>query len=225
MLLRSCGPVDSSGDRAPLRPLVAPVMVALAFGASARAGPRSGQTSSASPSASVIPCCCSRPSPFIPEASLSLLSGLSAVPPLGVSGTIPTLFRQEENLIMADQKPSTRAFETQLFVALEIAQVPSVKADTAVQEVRRMAGENISAELIAKFEVLSSKLDAQATEMRSTRWMMGAVFAVMANLTALGVFNAVFHLVVGHRPPSHRAAAGSTPSGGGLSCCSFYPAS
>ena len=103
MLLRSCGPVDGYGDRAPLRPLVAPVMGSLAFGASARAGQRSRQTSCASPSASVIPCCCSRPSPFTPEAELSLLSGLSAVPPLGVCGTLPTLFRQEGNRIMANQ--------------------------------------------------------------------------------------------------------------------------
>lgn len=198
MLLRSCGPVDVSGDCAPLRSLVAPVMVALAFGASARAGQRSGQTSSASPSAPVIPCCCSRPSPFTPEAALSLLSGLSAVPPLRMSGTFPTLFRQEENRIMANQKPSAKALETQLFVALEIVQVPSIKAYTAVHEVRHMAGENISAELNAKFKVLRSTLDAQATEMRSTRWMMAAVIAVMATLVYLVVFNTVFHLVVGH---------------------------
>ena len=65
--------------------------------------------------------------------AFSLLSGLSAVPPLRVSGTIPTLFRQEENHIMANQKPSAKTFETQHFVALESAQVPSVKADTALQ--------------------------------------------------------------------------------------------
>lgn len=96
---------------------------------------------------------------------------------------------------MANQTPSTKAYETHLFEALEIAQVPSLKAYTAVQEVRLMAGENIIAVIETKFEVLSSKLDAQQTEIRSTRWMMGAVFALMATLTALGVFNTVFHLM------------------------------
>ena len=88
---------------------------------------------------------------------------------------------------MANRKPSTKAYETHLFEALEIAQVPSVKAYTAVQEVRHMAGENISAELNTKFEVLSSKIDAQATEFRSTRWMMGSLLAIVAIAAAGGV--------------------------------------
>ena len=71
------GPGDGCCDSAPLRPTVAPVMGPLAFGASARAGQRERQTSFASPSASVIPRCCSRPSRSTPEAALSLLSVFS----------------------------------------------------------------------------------------------------------------------------------------------------
>ena len=74
----------------------------LAGGASARAGQRSRQTSSASPSASGIPAAVPGLSRSTTLAALSLLSGLCAVPPLGVSGTLPTLFKQEENLIMAN---------------------------------------------------------------------------------------------------------------------------
>lgn len=81
---------------------------------------------------------------------------------------------------MANQKPSSKAFETHLFEALVIAQIPSLKSYTAVQEVRHMAGENISAELNAKFEVLSSKID-------STRWMMGSLLALVAIAAAGGV--------------------------------------
>ena len=83
-------------------------------------------------------------------------------------------------------------------MALEIAQVPSVKAYTAVHEVRHMPGEKNSSEINANFEVLKSTLDAQSTEMRSIRWMMGAFVAVITFLVFLGVFNTVFHLVFGH---------------------------
>ena len=58
-------------------------MGTLAFGASARAGQPERQTSSASPSASVIPAARPGLSRSTPEAALSLLSGLCAVPPLG----------------------------------------------------------------------------------------------------------------------------------------------
>ena len=94
---------------------------------------------------------------------------------------------------MANRKPSTKAYETHLFEALEIAQVPSIKAYTAVQEVRHMAGENISAELNTKFEVLSSKID-------STRWMMGSLLALVAIAGAgtvgigVAILNYVFHM-------------------------------
>lgn len=58
-------------------------MGTLAFGASARAGHRSRQTSFASPSASVIPAADPGLSRSTPEAALSLLLGLCAVPLLG----------------------------------------------------------------------------------------------------------------------------------------------
>ncbi len=69
---------------------------------------------------------------------------------------------------MANQKPSTKAYETHLFEALEIAQVPSTKAYTAVQEVRNMAGENID----AKFEAQNAKIDA-------LRWMTGGLYLLI----------------------------------------------
>ncbi len=72
---------------------------------------------------------------------------------------------------MANQKPSTKAYETHLFEALEIAQVPSTKAYTAVQEVRNMAGENID----AKFDAVNAKFDAVNSSINSLRWMTGGL--------------------------------------------------
>ena len=92
------GPDDGSLDSAPLRPLVAPVMGPLAFGASARAGQRSRQTSSASPSASVIPRCCSRPSPCTTTAALSLLSVFYAFSPAGGERKAPNTFNRRKTL-------------------------------------------------------------------------------------------------------------------------------
>ena len=57
---------------------------------------------------------------------------------------------------MADQEHDSKAYETQLFEALEIAKVPSTKAYTAVQEVRHMAGVNQS----SQFNTLNTKIDA-----------------------------------------------------------------
>ena len=64
-------------DGAPLLLRVAALMSPLAFGGSARAGQRSCQSSSASPSASVMHRCCSRPSRSTALAALSLLSVFS----------------------------------------------------------------------------------------------------------------------------------------------------
>ena len=91
------GPVDGSGEGAPLRPLVLPLMGPLACGVSARAGQRSRQTSSASPSASVIPRCCSRPSRSTTAAALSLLrvfSGSGA----GGERNAPNTFNRRKTL-------------------------------------------------------------------------------------------------------------------------------
>ena len=79
---------------------------------------------------------------------------------------------------MTNQKPSTKAYETHLFEALEIAQVPSTKAYTAVQEVRNMAGENIDAKFDAvnsKFDAVNSKFDAVNSSINSLRWMTGGL--------------------------------------------------
>ena len=63
-------------------------------------------------------------------------------------------------------------------------------AYTAVQEVRNMAGQNID----AKLEAIRAEIAAQGAEIAaigaktdSTRWMLGAVLALLATLTALGL--------------------------------------
>ena len=89
---------DGSLDGAPLRPLVLPLMGPLAFGVSTRAGQRSRQTSSASPAASVIPRCCSRPSPSTTLAALSLLSVFSAFSPAGGERKAPNTFNRRKTL-------------------------------------------------------------------------------------------------------------------------------
>ena len=81
-------------NRASLDHEVAALMGPLAFGASARAGQRVRQSSFASPSASVMPCCCSRPSRSITLAALSLPQVFSGSA-RGVSGTLPTLSQEE----------------------------------------------------------------------------------------------------------------------------------
>ena len=67
-----------------------------------------------------------------------------------------------------------------------------------------MAGQNITAHLDARFAELNAKMDSQkvelngkidaqkeafGTEIRATRWMMGAILALLATLAALGLFN------------------------------------
>ena len=66
---------------------------------------------------------------------------------------------------MANQKPDTESCDSMLFEALEVAQVPSLKAYNAVQEVRDMAGENVN----AKFEVQNAKINA-------LYWMVGGLY-------------------------------------------------
>ena len=63
-------------------------------------------------------------------------------------------------------------------------------AFTAVQEVRNMAGQNID----AKLEAMRAEIAAQGAKTDSTRWMLGAVVALLATLTALGLFNTVLGL-------------------------------
>ena len=74
---------------------VAALMGPLACGTSARAGQRSRQSRSASPSASVMPCCCSRPPRCTRRGGAFPPGKCSPVPPGGVSGTLPTLSQEE----------------------------------------------------------------------------------------------------------------------------------
>ena len=122
-----------------------------------------------------------------------------------------------------------------LYQAWREAGISEDLAYTAVQEVREMAGENITAtleghkaelssalegqkaelsaalasnqaatdalraELNGKIDSQGSKIDAQkdslGTEIRMTRWMMGAILALLATLTALGLLNTILGLV------------------------------
>ena len=58
-----------------------------------------------------------------------------------------------------------------------------------------MASQNIVVELGARIDRIGSKLDLQkkslAGEMRAVRWMLGAILALSATLTALSLFNAL----------------------------------
>ena len=87
-----------------------------------------------------------------------------------------------------------------------------------------MAGQNITAHLDARFAELNAKIDSQKvelngkidaqgnkidaqgtkidaqkeafeTEIRSTRWMMGAILALLAVLAAIGLFNTALGLM------------------------------
>jgi 2-phosphoglycerate kinase len=82
-----------------------------------------------------------------------------------------------------------------LFRALRSVGVEPDLAYSADDEVRSQAGQNVITVLDARFAELSAKIDSQATEIRSNRWMMGAVLALLATLTALGVFNTALGLV------------------------------
>ena len=53
-----------------------------------------------------------------------------------------------------------------------------------------MAGQNID----AKLEAIRAEIAAQGAKTDSTRWMLGAVVALLATLTALGLFNTVLGL-------------------------------
>lgn len=63
-----------------------------------------------------------------------------------------------------------------------------------------MAGQNVFAaidalriQLNGKIDAqgakIDGKIDAQGAEIRATRWMLGAILALPATLTALGLFN------------------------------------
>ncbi len=100
-----------------------------------------------------------------------------------------------------------------LFDALREAGATENLAYTAVQEVRNMAGQNIIAaidalngkidaqgtkidgKIDAQGTKIDSKIDAQGTEIRATRWMLGAILALLATLAALGLFNTVLGLI------------------------------
>ena len=104
-----------------------------------------------------------------------------------------------------------------LFDALREAGASENSAYTAVQEVRNMAGQSVTAELGSKIDALrvelNGKIDAQGTqidaqgtkidaqkevfgsEIRTTRWMMGAILALLAILAALGLFNTALGLM------------------------------
>ena len=66
-----------------------------------------------------------------------------------------------------------------------------------------MAGQSVTAELGSKIDALrvelNGKIDAQKevfeSEMRTTRWMMGAILALLAILAALGLFNTALGLM------------------------------
>lgn len=96
---------------------------------------------------------------------------------------------------MTNQNPVTEYPDANLYEALRIARVPDRLANAAEKEVRDMAGDNIRAEIATMRAEVNGKFDAQSAEIRSTRWMISAVFALMATLTALGVFNTVFRLM------------------------------
>ena len=106
---------------------------------------------------------------------------------------------------MANQTHIADAPNSILYRALRSAKADEMLSYNAIDEIRDMAGDNIRAEIATmraevngKFDAQSAKFDAHAAEIRSTRWMMGAVFALMATLTALGVFNTVFRLISGN---------------------------
>ena len=88
-----------------------------------------------------------------------------------------------------------------LFRALRSAGVEADLAYRADDEVRVQAGQNVIAVLGARIDALQGQIDslraeiaAQGAKADSTRWMMGAVPALLAALTALGVFNTALGL-------------------------------
>ena len=105
---------------------------------------------------------------------------------------------------MANQKPTTAIYETQLFEALQNTPVSSEKAYIVVQEVRDMAGQNViaevqalRAELQAQGAITNEKIDSQSKVSQNVQWMLGAVLALMTILTALGAFNTVLNFSPG----------------------------
>lgn len=92
-------------------------------------------------------------------------------------------------------EPASGETSGALFRALRSAGVEPDPACRADDEVRSQAGQNVITVVNARFDELSAKIDSQATEIRSNRWMMGAVLALLATLTALGVFNTALDLV------------------------------
>ena len=91
------GPGDGYLDNAPLRPLVLPLMGPLAFGASARAGQPERQTSSASPSASVIPAAVPGLLPPPPRRRFPSCP-CSPVPPVEGERNAPNTFNRRKSL-------------------------------------------------------------------------------------------------------------------------------
>ena len=60
-----------------------------------------------------------------------------------------------------------------------------------------MAGQNIDAKLEAiraEIAAQGAEIAAQGAKTDSTRWMLGAVLALLATLTALGLLNTVLNL-------------------------------
>jgi hypothetical protein len=113
--------------------------------------------------------------------------------------------------------------EKKLYDALREGGASEDSAYTAVQEVHEMAAQNITATLDGhKAEIssaleghkaelsvalaanqaatdslraeLNAKIDAQVAKSDSTRWMMGALLALLATLTALGLLNTILGL-------------------------------
>ena len=107
---------------------------------------------------------------------------------------------------MADQEIDSKAYETQLFEALVIAQVPNTKAYTAVQEVRGMAGENQSSQfntLNAKFDVLhaelNSKFSTAQASINTNRLLIHTCLGFMGTLIIVGVAILGFLFQIAHK--------------------------
>ena len=92
---------------------------------------------------------------------------------------------------MANHKPSVKTYSTQLFEALDAAKVPRLKAYTAVEEVREMAGQNMDSALAQMRAELKTEIVSNGSKIESLRWLLLTLLAVLTILTGLGIYDSV----------------------------------